>query len=307
MPTDVSTRRVRAEIRQPIPALRTISAQRHLLVDRPRADDRRLEQARVHRRSSPASTIPSTLDHYINASTQRAHARQPVRQRSTRFNYDVLRSTLLQQRITGFYNAQCCGLAFEYQTYNFSGLTIGVAVPSDHRFFLSFTLAGLGNFSPFNGALSGAATLSRQRTMPASDSRHRRRRIRRQPLARSARPATAPTSSPGIGPADRRRSARRGRRGRRSTARSRRGSTGRSPRSGPPPSITAPARPRRPAWDATEPTFAANVRGTHHLLDALRDAGVDARVLIPSSALVYPPADEPLTEDIRSCRRVPTA
>jgi hypothetical protein len=29
------------------------------------------------------------------------------------------------------------------------------AVPSDHRFFLSFTLAGLGNFSPFNGGLSG--------------------------------------------------------------------------------------------------------------------------------------------------------
>jgi hypothetical protein len=28
-------------------------------------------------------------------------------------------------------------------------------VPADHRFFLSFTLAGLGNFSPFNGALSG--------------------------------------------------------------------------------------------------------------------------------------------------------
>jgi hypothetical protein len=28
-------------------------------------------------------------------------------------------------------------------------------VPSDHRFFLSFTLAGLGNFSPFNGAMSG--------------------------------------------------------------------------------------------------------------------------------------------------------
>jgi len=24
-----------------------------------------------------------------------------------------------------------------------------------NRFFLSFTLAGLGNFSPFNGALSG--------------------------------------------------------------------------------------------------------------------------------------------------------
>ncbi|MBI3493646.1 MAG: GDP-mannose 4,6-dehydratase [Acidobacteria bacterium] len=50
------------------------------------------------------------------------------------------------------------------------------------------------------------------------------------------------------------------------------------------------------AWDSTEPTFAINVRGTHHLLDGLERAGVDARVLIPSSAMVYAPAPEPLTE-----------
>jgi lipopolysaccharide assembly outer membrane protein LptD (OstA) len=70
------------------------------------------------------------------------------------FNYDVLASRMLQQRLSAFYNAQCCGIAFEYQTYNFAGVT-SAPVPADHRFFLSFTLAGLGNFSPFNGALSG--------------------------------------------------------------------------------------------------------------------------------------------------------
>ena len=69
------------------------------------------------------------------------------------FNYDVLRSTMLNQRVTGFYNAQCCGIAIEYMTYNFAGTS--VPVPADHRFFISFTLAGLGNFSPLNGALSG--------------------------------------------------------------------------------------------------------------------------------------------------------
>jgi hypothetical protein len=69
------------------------------------------------------------------------------------FNYDILHSAVLQQRISAFYNAQCCGLAFEYQTYNF-GSSLS-PIPADHRFFLSFTLAGLGNFSPFNGALSG--------------------------------------------------------------------------------------------------------------------------------------------------------
>ena len=61
----------------------------------------------------------------------------------------------MQQRISAFYNAQCCGIAFEYQTYNFGPASVVAPIPSDHRFFLSFTLAGLGNFSPFNGALSG--------------------------------------------------------------------------------------------------------------------------------------------------------
>jgi GDP-4-dehydro-6-deoxy-D-mannose reductase len=51
------------------------------------------------------------------------------------------------------------------------------------------------------------------------------------------------------------------------------------------------------SWEATEPTFAANVRATHHLLRALRDADVEARVMLPSSAMVYQPSDEPLAED----------
>jgi hypothetical protein len=61
---------------------------------------------------------------------------------------------MLQQRVSGFYNAQCCGLAMEYQTYNYGAASLS-PIPADHRFFLSFTLAGLGNFSPMNGALGG--------------------------------------------------------------------------------------------------------------------------------------------------------
>jgi hypothetical protein len=71
------------------------------------------------------------------------------------FNYDVLQGTMLNQRVSAFYNSQCCGIAFEYQTFNYAGVTQGLPVSADHRFFLSFTLAGLGNFSPFNGAMSG--------------------------------------------------------------------------------------------------------------------------------------------------------
>lgn len=96
---------------------------------------------------------PARLDHYLNLATN-AHTRDNRFGAVYSFNYDVLHSAMLQQRMSGFYNAQCCGIAFEYQRYNFAGIPSFV-VPSDHRFFLSFTLAGLGNFSPFNGALSG--------------------------------------------------------------------------------------------------------------------------------------------------------
>jgi GDP-4-dehydro-6-deoxy-D-mannose reductase len=51
------------------------------------------------------------------------------------------------------------------------------------------------------------------------------------------------------------------------------------------------------AWEQTEATLAINVRGTHHLLGALCQAGLETRVLIPGSALVYRPASEALTED----------
>ncbi len=97
--------------------------------------------------------VPAQLDHYINASTT-LHTKDNRVGSVYTFNYDVLHGAILQQRVSAFYNAQCCGLAFEYQTYNYGSSSIS-PIPADHRFFLSFTLAGLGNFSPFNGALSG--------------------------------------------------------------------------------------------------------------------------------------------------------
>jgi GDP-4-dehydro-6-deoxy-D-mannose reductase len=51
------------------------------------------------------------------------------------------------------------------------------------------------------------------------------------------------------------------------------------------------------AWDSTEPTFAINVRGTHHLLQALERAGAGARVLVPTSALVYATSNDALDEN----------
>jgi LPS-assembly protein len=96
---------------------------------------------------------PNFLDHYVNTSTS-VHTKDNRVGTIYAFNYDVLRSRMLNQRLSAFYNAQCCGIAFEYQTYNFGTFT-SIPIPADRRFFVSFTLAGLGNFSPFNGALSG--------------------------------------------------------------------------------------------------------------------------------------------------------
>lgn len=44
-------------------------------------------------------------------------------------------------------------------------------------------------------------------------------------------------------------------------------------------------------------TLAANVLGTHHVLDSLRSAGVSARVLITGSSLVYRQSERPLKEE----------
>jgi LPS-assembly protein len=97
--------------------------------------------------------VPANLDHSISPSVT-MHTKDNRVGTVYTFNYDVLHGSLIQQSLSAFYNAQCCGLAFQYQSYNF-GAGSASPIPADHRFFLSFTLAGLGNFSPFNGAMSG--------------------------------------------------------------------------------------------------------------------------------------------------------
>ncbi|HMJ85968.1 MAG TPA: putative LPS assembly protein LptD [Vicinamibacterales bacterium] len=101
----------------------------------------------------PGFNDPNLLDQAINAQTTVHTANNRVGGIYS-FNYDILHKNILQQRLSGFYNAQCCGIAFEYQTVNWGSLS-NAPITSDHRFFMSFTLAGLGNFSPFNGALGG--------------------------------------------------------------------------------------------------------------------------------------------------------
>ena len=70
------------------------------------------------------------------------------------YNYDIARSTLLNQRYVAFYNAQCCGVSFEYQSFNYPDNS-NFLLPRDRRFNMSFTLAGVGSFSNFFGAFGG--------------------------------------------------------------------------------------------------------------------------------------------------------
>jgi LPS-assembly protein len=97
----------------------------------------------------PGYDNPNFLNHYLNLDTRLSTADNRFGA-SYSMNFDVVQSRFTQQRLNGFYNAQCCGIAAEYQRFNYPSTS---GVPGDNRFFMSFTLAGLGNFSPFSGAL----------------------------------------------------------------------------------------------------------------------------------------------------------
>jgi len=89
---------------------------------------------------------PASADHFLTLSTR---AKQPRGGASAGYSmtYDILRERILQQRISGFYNAQCCGVAFDYAVTNLSHL----GLRDDKRFSFSFTLAGIGSFTNLLG------------------------------------------------------------------------------------------------------------------------------------------------------------
>lgn len=100
---------------------------------------------------------PNQANNYLNAdATVRGFGNRVGGTYS--FNYDLKGDTFLQQRIMAFYNTQCCGVGVEYQTFNYAGSLVGVAVPRDRRFNLSFTLAGIGTFSNVLGAFGGGTS-----------------------------------------------------------------------------------------------------------------------------------------------------
>jgi LPS-assembly protein len=93
-----------------------------------------------------------TSNNYIQQTTSLRLAGNTITG-TVQFNYDIARSTLLNQRYIANYNAQCCGLVVEFQSFNYPG---GFVVNQDRRFNVSFTLAGIGSFSNFFGTFGGS-------------------------------------------------------------------------------------------------------------------------------------------------------
>jgi len=94
--------------------------------------------------------IPNSGSQFLNATTT-------FRTRDNRvggtysFHMDLAKRSLVQQRIVGSYNSQCCGVSFDWQSITSPFLLNG----ADRRFGVSFTLAGIGSFSNPLGSFGG--------------------------------------------------------------------------------------------------------------------------------------------------------
>ena len=67
------------------------------------------------------------------------------------FNFDLMNTDFLQQRVVAYFNSQCCGVSFDWQSIAMPLY----GIPADRRFGISFTLAGIGSFSNPLGSFGG--------------------------------------------------------------------------------------------------------------------------------------------------------
>jgi len=112
------------------------------------------------RNFGPSGVGLASINHYLNQDTSVSFNKNRVGAHVS-FNWDLGNNKFLQRRFVGFYNAQCCGLIVEYQTFDFSGLSLGGYHPrvlKDQRFSVGITLAGIGTFSNIFGALGGGTS-----------------------------------------------------------------------------------------------------------------------------------------------------
>ena len=110
-------------------------------------------RAALHPGACRGSTTSALANHDINATTT-IHNPGNHLGGTYSFNYDLQNDNFRQQRIIGFYNSQCCGIASSTRPTTWVAPRSS-SCPQDHRFNLSFTLAGIGTFSNFFGAFGG--------------------------------------------------------------------------------------------------------------------------------------------------------
>ena len=106
----------------------------------------------------PGFNDPNISSNFINAAT---NIRKPGNAfgGTYSFNYDLKNDAFLQQRYVLYYNSQCCGVGVEYQSFTYGTVLAGLTgIPRDHRFNITFTLAGVGTFSNLLGAFGGQQT-----------------------------------------------------------------------------------------------------------------------------------------------------
>jgi hypothetical protein len=102
----------------------------------------------------PGFDNEASATNYLNAGTN-VHRLGGRVGGSYTFNYDLKQDSFLQQRLTAYFNSQCCGIAVEYQAFNYGTSLAAYGLQKDKRFNLSFTLAGIGTFSNLFGAFGG--------------------------------------------------------------------------------------------------------------------------------------------------------
>jgi hypothetical protein len=109
--------------------------------------------------SRTRSTPSSTPNSFLTGSTS-ARMRDGRVTGQYLLSWDLARGYIVNQAVSTTYMAQCCGIQFEFQKFNYQPSTIASpSLPADRRFNVSIVLAGLGSVSNFFGAFGGSSTV----------------------------------------------------------------------------------------------------------------------------------------------------
>jgi LPS-assembly protein len=158
-PTQVSGISSRVEYDPILPGLQSISMSgslRHPVAEVSGDYSHRRLSSGIIDPTNPNRTAGTSSD--LFGTSANVHTRRNTVGGTFAMNYDFGFKTLVQQRMMFYYNAQCCGVGFEYQQWNYPSGFSQFVIPQDRRFNISFSLAGVGTFSNFLGALTGQPT-----------------------------------------------------------------------------------------------------------------------------------------------------